>query len=181
MFQKRQIASKLEADRGIISKQEMKIQKIETATEKIIDRQKKVQDEITLAEKKEEALKMEKEMIKKKKEEEALKKQRELMKKRKEEALKKHEEMLKKKEEEALQRKRQLSKMSSEAESLKRRRMEMRMEEHEMRRRMRMMKKGIPLSPPGKAQHQGPGHHSLQLPQVARGGEGSLSLSRGLF
>ena len=175
MFQKKQIASKLEADRGLISKQEMKIQEIEAATEKIIDRQKKVQDEIRLAERKEEALKKQKEMIKKKEEEE-LQKQREFMKKMKEETIKKHEEMMKKKEEEALQRKRQLTNMSREAETLKRRRMEMKMEEQEVRRRMWMMKKGVPLSP-----HPGPGRHSLQLPRTAGGGEGSLGLSPGLL
>ena len=160
MFQKKQIASKLEADTGLISKQEMKIQKIEAATEKIIDRQKKVQDEIRLAERKEEALKKQKEMIKKKEEEE-LQKQREFM---------------KKKEEEAFQRKRRFTNMSREAETLKRRRMEMKMEEQEVRRRMRMMKKGVPLSP-----HPGPGRHSLQLPRAGGGGEGSLGLSPGLL
>ena len=182
MFQNKQIASKLEADRGNISKQVMKIQKIETATEKITDRQKKVQDEIKLAERKEEALKKQEEMMKKK-QEEMMKKMQEKMMKKKQEAMmkKKQEEMMKKKQEEALQRKRQLSNLSREAETLKRQRREIKLEEQEVRRRMWMMKKEVPLSPPRKAQHQGPGRHSLQLPRVARGGEGNLGLCRGLL
>ena len=182
MFQNKQIASKLEADRGNISKQVMKIQKIETATEKITDRQKKVQDEIKLAERKEEALKKQEEMMKKKQEERMKKMQEEMMKKKQEAMMrKKQEELMKKKQEEALQRKRQLSNLSREAETLKRQRREIKLEEQEVRRRMWMMKKEVPLSPPRKAQHQGPGRHSLQLPRVARGGEGNLGLCRGLL
>ena len=190
MFQNKQIASKLEADRGNISKQVMKIQKIETATEKITDRQKKVQDEIKLAERKEEALKKQEEMMKKKQEEMMKKMQEKMMKKRQEELMKKkqeemmkkkQEEMMKKKQEEALQRKRQLSNLSREAETLKRQRREIKMEEQEVRRRMWRLKKEVPLSPPRKAQHQGPGRHSLQLPRLARGGEGNLGLCRGLL
>ena len=182
MFQNKQIASKLEADRGNISKQVMKIQKIETATEKITDRQKKVQDEIKLAERKEEALKKQEEMMKKKQEEMMKKMQEEMMKKKQEAMMrKKQEELMKKKQEEALQRKRQLSNLSREAETLKRQRREIKLEEQQVRRRMWMMKKEVPLSPPRKAQHQGPGRHSLQLPRVARGGEGNLGLCRGLL
>ena len=182
MFQNKQIASKLEADRGNISKQVMKIQKIETATEKITDRQKKVQDEIKLAERKEEALKKQEEMMKKKQEEMMKKMQEEMMKKKQEAMMrKKQEELMKKKQEEALQRKRQLKNLSREAETLKRQRREIKLEEQEVRRRMWMMKKEVPLSPPRKAQHQGPGRHSLQLPRVARGGEGNLGLCRGLL
>ena len=182
MFQNKQIASKLEADRGNISKQVMKIQKIETATEKITDRQKKVQDEIKLAERKEEALKKQEEMMKKKQEERMKKMQEEMMKKKQEAMMrKKQEELMKKKQEEALQRKRQLSNLSREAETLKRQRREIKLEEQQVRRRMWMMKKEVPLSPPRKAQHQGPGRHSLQLPRVARGGEGNLGLCRGLL
>ena len=182
MFQNKQIASKLEADRGNISKQVMEIQKIETAAEKITDRQKKVQDEIKLAERKEEALKKQEEMMKKK-QEEMMKKMQEKMMKKKQEAMmkKKQEEMMKKKQEEALQRKRQLSNLSREAETLKRQRREIKLEEQQVRRRMWMMKKEVPLSPPRKAQHQGPGRHSLQLPRLARGGEGNLGLCRGLL
>ena len=182
MFQNKQIASKLEADRGNISKQVMEIQKIETATENITDRQKKVQDEIKLAERKEEALKKQEEMMKKK-QEEMMKKMQEKMMKKKQEAMmkKKQEEMMKKKQEEALQRKRQLSNLSREAETLKRQRREIKLEEQEVRRRMWMMKEVVPLSPPRKAQHLGPGHHSPQLPRVARGGEGNLGLCRGLL
>ena len=182
MFQNKQIASKLEADRGNISKQVMKIQKIETATEKITDRQKKVQDEIKLAERKEEALKKQEEMMKKKQEEMMKKMQEEMMKKKQEAMMrKKQEELMKKKQEEALQRKRQLSNLSREAETLKRQRREIKLEEQQVRRRMWMMKKEVSLSPPRKAQHQGPGRHSLQLPRVARGGEGNLGLCRGLL
>ena len=182
MFQNKQIASKLEADRGNISKQVMKIQKIETATEKITDRQKKVQDEIKLAERKEEALKKQEEMMKKKQEEMMKKMQEEMMKKKQEAMMRKEqEELMKKKQEEALQRKRQLSNLSREAETLKRQRREIKLEEQQVRRRMWMMKKEVPLSPPRKAQHQGPGRHSLQLPRVARGGEGNLGLCRGLL
>ena len=182
MFQNKQIASKLEADRGNISKQVMKIQKIEAATEKITDRQKKVQDEIKLAERKEEALKKQEEMMKKKQEEMMKKMQEEMMKKKQEAMMrKKQEELMKKKQEEALQRKRQLSNLSREAETLKRQRREIKLEEQQVRRRMWMMKKEVPLSPPRKAQHQGPGRHSLQLPRVARGGEGNLGLCRGLL
>ena len=182
MFQNKQIASKLEADRGNISKQVMKIQKIETATENITDRQKKVQDEIKLAERKEEALKKQEEMMKKKQEERMKKMQEEMMKKKQEAMMrKKQEELMKKKQEEALQRKRQLSNLSREAETLKRQRREIKLEEQQVRRRMWMMKKEVPLSPPRKAQHQGPGHHSPQLPRVARGGEGNLGLCRGLL
>ena len=182
MFQNKQIASKLEADRGNISKQVMKIQKIETATEKITDRQKKVQDEIKLAERKEEALKKQEEMMKKKQEEMMKKMQEEMMKKKQEAMMrKKQEELMKKKQEEALQRKRQLKNLSREAETLKRQRREIKLEEQEVRRRMWMMKKEVPLSPSRKAQHQGPGHHSPQLPRVARGGEGNLGLCRGLL
>ena len=75
----------------------------------------------------------------------------------------------------ALPRKRQLSSMEVEAEKLKRRRREMKIEEHEVRTRMWMLRKGVPLSPPRKAQH------SLQLSKAAGGGEGSISPSRGLF
>ena len=182
MFQNKQIASKLEADRGNISKQVMEIQKIETATEKITDRQKKVQDEIKLAERKEEALKKQEEMMKKKQEERMKKMQEEMMKKKQEAMMrKKQEELMKKKQEEALQRKRQLSNLSREAETLKRQRREIKMEEQEVRRRMWMLKKEVPLSPLRKAQHQGPGRHSLELPRVARGGEGNLGLCRGLL